>query len=348
MGVALLVGVVVLASFSWATDVTQDITTDTTWRAADSPFIIRNDISVRNNATLTIEAGVVVRFADYFTLTIQSGSRLVAQGQADRLIQFIPDNEAGAGPNAYHGIVFENGSTGLMEYCLVDRAHDGVRIYSSVNEGEVTLSNCTFQRCGASGVVVDASTVIRPVIENCTFQDSNYGVFCLGTDGELAAPRLRNNTFRRLFRPVNFWNARLAETLDNMSGNTYADNTNNFLQLGDPSGGAQVIATDFTWRSQTPDGLPIVVGNLQVGLGNRGVLRIPAGTTIPIVANGLIKIGFAISLDFNSTGAIIAEGTSDSPIVFRPLTPSQRWNVITFVFPMVPRLPFRPALSIAS
>jgi hypothetical protein len=219
MGVALLVGVVVLASFSWATDVTQDITTDTTWRAADSPFIIRTSISVRNNATLTIEAGVVVRFAGNFTLTIQSGSRLVAQGQADRLIQFIPDN-AGAGPSAYRGIVFENGSTGLMEYCLVDRAHDGVRIRSSVNEGEVTLRNCTFQRCGASGVVVNASTVIRPVIEGCTFQDSTYGVFCLGTQGELAAPRLRNNTFRRLFRPVNFWNARLAETLDNMSGNT--------------------------------------------------------------------------------------------------------------------------------
>jgi hypothetical protein len=107
-----------------------------------------------------------------------------------------------------------------MEYCVVDRAHDGVTIRSSVNEGEVTLRNCTFQRCGASGVVVNASTVIRPVIEGCTFQDSTYGVFCLGTQGELAAPRLRNNTFRRLFRPVNFWNARLAETLDNMSGNT--------------------------------------------------------------------------------------------------------------------------------
>jgi hypothetical protein len=107
-----------------------------------------------------------------------------------------------------------------MEYCLVDRAHDGVTIRSSVNEGEVTLRNCTFQRCGSSGVVVNATTVIRPVIEGCTFQDSTYGVFCLGTQGELAAPRLRNNTFRRLFRPVNFWNARLAETLDNMSGNT--------------------------------------------------------------------------------------------------------------------------------
>jgi hypothetical protein len=98
IGVTLLVGVVVLASFGWATDVSGDITTDTTWRAADSPFIIRTSISVRNNATLTIEAGVVVRFAGNFTLTIQSGSRLVAQGQADRLIQFIPDNEAGAGP----------------------------------------------------------------------------------------------------------------------------------------------------------------------------------------------------------------------------------------------------------
>jgi len=324
MGVALLVGVVVLASFGWATDVSGDITTDTTWRAADSPFIIRTSISVRNNATLTIEAGVVVRFAGNFTLTIQSGSRLVAQGQANNPIQFIPDNEAGAGPSAYRGIVFENGSTGLMTFCVVDRAHDGVTIRSSVNEGEVTLRNCTFQRCGASGVVVNATTVIRPVIENCTFQDSTYGVFCLGTQGELAAPRLRNNTFRRLFRPVNFWNARLAETLDNMSGNTYADNTNNFLQLGDPGGGAQVISTDFTWRSQTPDGLPIVIGNLNIAVSNSGILRIPAGTTIPFVANGSLFVGDTNGV-MGTSGTIVAEGTSANTIIFRPLNPSQRW-----------------------
>lgn len=229
-----------------------------------------------------------------------------------------------------------------MEYCLVDRAHDGVTIRSSVNEGQVTLRNCTFQRCGASGVVVNASTVIRPVIEGCTFQDSTYGVFCLGGQGELAAPRLRNNTFRRLSRPVNFWNALLAETIDNMSGNTYSDNTNNFLQLGDPGGGAQVVATDYTWRPQTPDGLPIVIGNLQVGLGNIGVLRIPAGTTIPIVANGFIRIGI-VSDFINSTGTIIAEGTSDNPIVFRPLTPSQRWYTIQYEIPFgaTPSFPSR-------
>ena len=323
-GVALLVSAVVLVSFGWATDVSQDITTDTTWRAADSPFIIRNNISVRNNATLTIEAGVVVRFAGNFTLTIQNGSRLIAQGQDNNRVQFIPDNDAGAGPSAYRGIVFENGSTGLMEYCLVDRAHDGVTIRSSVNEGQVTLRNCTFQRCSASGVVVDASTVIRPVIEGCTFQDSTYGVFCLGLRGELAAPRLRNNTFRRLFRPVNFWNARLAETIDNMSGNTYSDNTNNFLQLGDPGGGAQVVVSDYTWRPQTPDGLPIVIGNLNVAVSNSGILRIPAGTVVPFVTNGLLFVGDTSGVA-GSAGTIIAEGTSGNPIIFRPWASGQQW-----------------------
>jgi len=78
MGVALLVSAVVLVSVGWTTDVSGDITADTTWRAANSPFIIRNNISVRNNATLTIEAGIVVRFAGNFTLTIRNGSRLVA------------------------------------------------------------------------------------------------------------------------------------------------------------------------------------------------------------------------------------------------------------------------------
>jgi hypothetical protein len=109
-----------------------------------------------------------------------------------------------------------------------------------------------------------------------------------------------------------------------MSGNTYADNTNNFLQLGDPGRGAQVIATDFTWRSQTPDGLPIVVGNLNIAVSNSGILRIPAGTTIPFVANGSLFVGDTNGV-MGTSGTIVAEGTSANPIIFRPLNPSQRW-----------------------
>lgn len=41
-------------------EVSADITTDTTWTLADSPVILRAPITVKNGASLTIEAGVVV------------------------------------------------------------------------------------------------------------------------------------------------------------------------------------------------------------------------------------------------------------------------------------------------
>ena len=44
-----------------ATNVTTDITEDTTWSLANSPYVLKDYIFVVSPATLTIEAGVVVQ-----------------------------------------------------------------------------------------------------------------------------------------------------------------------------------------------------------------------------------------------------------------------------------------------
>ncbi len=45
-----------------ATEVSGEITTDTTWTVAGSPYIVTGDVFVCNGATLTIEPGVTVKF----------------------------------------------------------------------------------------------------------------------------------------------------------------------------------------------------------------------------------------------------------------------------------------------
>ena len=45
-----------------STDATDDIYTDTTWTAADSPYIVRTNLLIDSGATLTLEAGTVVKF----------------------------------------------------------------------------------------------------------------------------------------------------------------------------------------------------------------------------------------------------------------------------------------------
>ena len=46
------------------TTVTGNITTDVTWSAANSPYMVTGDISVQNSATLTLQPGIVVMFGD--------------------------------------------------------------------------------------------------------------------------------------------------------------------------------------------------------------------------------------------------------------------------------------------
>ncbi|MCX6756178.1 MAG: hypothetical protein NTX85_02470 [Candidatus Nomurabacteria bacterium] len=45
-----------------STDVTDDIYTDTTWTAIDSPYIVHNNLLIDIGATLTLEAGTIVKF----------------------------------------------------------------------------------------------------------------------------------------------------------------------------------------------------------------------------------------------------------------------------------------------
>lgn len=44
------------------TNITSDITTNTTWNISGSPYIIQNSITVQNGVSLTIDPGVEIKF----------------------------------------------------------------------------------------------------------------------------------------------------------------------------------------------------------------------------------------------------------------------------------------------
>lgn len=79
-------------------NVTANITTNTTWTAG-STYLLKNQIYVKNNATLTIEAGVVIR-GDHTAvgagLFVTKGAKLIAIGTATSPIVFTSDNAIGA------------------------------------------------------------------------------------------------------------------------------------------------------------------------------------------------------------------------------------------------------------
>lgn len=98
-----------------------------TWKRAGSPYTVTGDISVAKNQTLTIEPGVVVRFAGRFSLTVGYRATLKAVGtEQDKILFTATDLQDG-----WTGIRFINSSTEdqlkycTIEYAFKDRTRDG-------------------------------------------------------------------------------------------------------------------------------------------------------------------------------------------------------------------------------
>lgn len=80
-----------------AIEVSSDITTNTTW-TADKMYLMKNIINVTNGATLTIEAGTLIKGdkASRATLVINRGGKINATGTADKPIVFTSNQPVGA------------------------------------------------------------------------------------------------------------------------------------------------------------------------------------------------------------------------------------------------------------
>ena len=79
-------------------DVTSNITTNTRWTAGNT-YYLKGQIYVKNNATLTIDPGVVVRgdaSVAGAALIITKGAKLIAEGTATSPIVFTSDKAVGA------------------------------------------------------------------------------------------------------------------------------------------------------------------------------------------------------------------------------------------------------------
>jgi hypothetical protein len=91
-----------------------------TWRKAQSPYVITGDIRVPRNKTLTIEPGVVVKFAGRFSLTVGYRATLRANGtEQDRILFTASDTDSG-----WRGIRFINtGTDDTLTYCTLEYAN---------------------------------------------------------------------------------------------------------------------------------------------------------------------------------------------------------------------------------
>jgi len=127
---AVLLSLLLIQKSQADTNVSGNITTDTTWTLANSPYIVAGTVQVLEDATLTIQPVVTVKFNKDTVLRI--GGELVAEGTQTQMITFTSNEPAPSagdwGPlefveGAVESTLDEDGeyvSGSTIEYCRIE------------------------------------------------------------------------------------------------------------------------------------------------------------------------------------------------------------------------------------
>ena len=155
------------------TVVTGNITQDTTWTKANSPYIVGQSY-INAGVTLTIEPGVEVKFTSGGWLSTVSGSvsTLIAQGTEEEPIRFT-SAAAEPKPGDWNALYAYSGAVVNLGHCVVEYAGSvaAIQVYSS----NVTVRDCTIRDNSGHGIHV-VSAGLTPTFERVTVERSNTAI----------------------------------------------------------------------------------------------------------------------------------------------------------------------------
>jgi parallel beta-helix repeat protein len=179
-------------------------------------YLLLDNVTVPAGVTLTINPGIVIK-SFYSGHRIRIEGKLLAEGTEAEPIVFTSVKDDGFGNphdtnkdgtntvparGDWSGIVFKNGSdpASVMDYCIVKFAYlswyEDYINQTYIHQGAITLINSSPTISNTTitdmsyGIYAFASS--NPVIENCTFENSQYTPILMSAN---ASPTFSGNTF---------------------------------------------------------------------------------------------------------------------------------------------------------
>jgi len=157
-----------------------------TWSETDLDYYVIDDCYVPGGSTLTILAGVQVKFTGDYDFIVYGG--LIVQGVESDSVVF--KSLYGTTPGSWTGLEFINILPGVtnLNYCRVEAGDRSMEI----NDSQVTANNCLFRATSLSPVrAVDSQITLN----NCVItQGAGSGVSLQNTDATITGCTITYNT----------------------------------------------------------------------------------------------------------------------------------------------------------
>lgn len=320
---ALLASFIILSSTTLAyaqTVVLAPITTNTTWTAANGPFLIGIPVTIQSGATLTIEPGTIVKFTEQSAgLEIETGATLSAQGTAGQPIYFTSySDDVGGDTNGDGGATTPtNRQWGrIVNFGTLNLANAQVRYGGyiagglSLRNGSVTsLTSAIIHDMGSDGISLSGGTLTAT---GSTISNNGKGLDQSGGSATFTSSTFSNNT--------QGFEVQGTSTSAILTGNTFTNNTQTgvfvnpgtITQSGNTITGGSLRAFMLSGTLNHPLALssdvPYVVN---------GVFTITASGELIVPAGAIVKFRDTSSgITVQSGGILTSQGTEESPVLF--------------------------------
>lgn len=344
--------------------ISSDTTLGKTFPAADGIYIVTGDVTV-SNCTLTVEAGVVIKFDNLrsmFIGTTTTPGTLRCQGTAALPITFT-SNQVTPTRGYWYNLYFRYTSdASVLDYTTIQYGGGANSCIVYLENSNATFNNCNINNSSTYGMSITGdsaptltSTTITtnasygvysintssPTFTSCTISSNgSYGVYAYtsGTPSFTSCAINSNTGYGIYGYDVT---CRLSATNCSFQSNTTIPLRMGANRIGSTSGNTftsngsnymeilgDTVAVDATWRNQ---GIPYrIIGEVYI----RGMNGVDFMTTVTVSPGTVVQFNDGVGLtighdtDPNNPGSLVANAASADAIIFE--NASSKWSGFYF------------------